>query len=180
MRPHALLRWTLSFVAALLISAASGGAVLADTSQGTVDFSILASAAPAVCSFTASAVGRVNATRTNDQWDTVNATGKLTLTFDTTGAPGDRDCYATGSNTNFLQGSDVFLLSYALSLTYNGNLVYLGSTRQNPISLTIHDIPATGGMAFLLDWSITGLPPASAPVGTYRSTLTITLSNTTI
>lgn len=106
--------------------------------------------------------------------------GNLTLTFDTTGGPGDRNCYASGSNTDFTNGSVSFLNASALSMTYSGSPVYIGSTTPSSISLPVQNTPSTGGSSFVLGWNIIGILNPAAPSGTYTSTLTITLSNTSL
>ena len=95
----------------------------------------------------------------------------------------DRDCYATGSNTPFTNGSVTFLGANALSLTSGGSPVYIGSETTRSINLSIQDIPngsAATSLAFNLGWHVIGFPNPNAPIDNYTSTLTITLSSTSL
>ncbi len=156
--------------------------------QTDIDFSIYAAAPSGICSVTSTAIGQIFATwnTTNAAigfWEPMSSSGAFTLTFRSTGAPGDRDCYATGSNTPFTNGSVTFLGANNLSLTSSGSPVYIGGETTRAINLSIRDIPntpTTTSLAFDLRWFINGVPNYNAPIDVYTSTLTITLSNTSI
>lgn len=159
---------------------------LADT---TIDFTINAVRSSAVCSVTASAGGSVDVHRISNGgsipfWEPITASGPLTLTFDSTGEEGDRTCYSTASNTDFTNADGTVTLMYASSLSMalstGGSTVYIGQTAPRSF-LSATNIP-TGGTTFDLTWYINtpGPPNPDAPVGSYTSTMTITLSSTDI
>lgn len=182
------LRFVRRFVGLFAIAAVIGGPsniALADT---TVDFTLNAVSSSGVCSLTTSAGGSVDVHRVSNGgasfWEPISASGPMALTFDTTGAPGDRNCYSTASNTDFANAAGTVTLvgASALSMTpSNGGMpVYVGSTAPHAF-VNVENI-ATGGQTVDLTWYIisNGPPNPNAPAGTYTSTLTITLSNTNI
>lgn len=185
MRLPRFIRWV---VGSVLIATMIGGPsslALADT---TIDFTVSTLPYGAICSVTASAGGSVDvhrySTGTATFWDAFHGSGPLTLVYNTTGEEGDRDCYSTASNTDFTNaaGTVTIVTARSLSITPStgGFPVYVGQTTPSAF-LTATDIPA-GGTTFDLTWYLisNGPPNPDAPVGTYTSTMTITLSSTSI
>ncbi len=175
--PLFIRRYALLLIVAVVTAGPS--VALADT---TIEFTFNAQPWAGVCSVTASGGGSADLPRYNaNLWEAAYAQGPLTLIFNTTGLAGDRNCYSTASNTDFVNAAgDVTLVqATSFSMTWNGSPIYFGGTTPRPF-ISSSDIP-TNGMTYNLMWFVAQtIANPSAPPDAYTSTMTITLSNTGI